>query len=363
MSVAAGSNFSVFIDEVGDVWTCGTNYQGATGEKRTNYKYRPHKITNQGESKMKMVAVGDAFSLLLTQEGTITKLGQGSIKQEEINQLGELKQVAANGDHALFLDAEGNVYVYGNNSHNQLGLLNSKNVGLERIHNLPPIEQISTGPTFTLFLDTQQQVWGCGNNDRFALGERHGNLVKQPVQIEGIPPMHHISAGCSHALFIDKEFQLWGSGSNANQMLFLDKVLANTTQPVKIDNFPGAHYAVAGQNHSLVALSANQGGNQIILVEGTNTYGQIGAASKLEINGSNWKQFGGKIGDVQFISTGANHTLVVDCNEGLCYSSGSNANGQLGIGESDNMYTPYLVENVERIYMPSTYSAKNARKA
>jgi alpha-tubulin suppressor-like RCC1 family protein len=79
-------------------------------------------------------------------------------------------KVSLGTKHSSFLNQHGDLYLFGSNSHGQLGL----NVSQTSIPTLIPWEvkiiDVSCGEDYTLFVTTDHLVYGMGKNDNGQLG-------------------------------------------------------------------------------------------------------------------------------------------------------------------------------------------------
>ena len=181
-SISAGWKHSVFLDESGTPWTCGSNYSGELG-------------------------LGDKICRK---------------EAEKIENLPTIREIYSGCTHTMFLAEDGSVWGTGINIHSELG---SKGNYVERpiqIEGLPPIQKVALGWNYSLFLDFAGGVWACGSNLDHQLGvESWRTLVTEATKVE-LPEMRSIAAGSKHSLFIDVENYLWTCGNNRSKQLGRD---------------------------------------------------------------------------------------------------------------------------------------------
>jgi alpha-tubulin suppressor-like RCC1 family protein len=90
VAISGGTNHTLGLDKDGQVWAWGSNESGATG-------------------------LGGI-------EGWVSQWTSGSIKPTKLSIPGRVVKISAGDFFNAVLDSEGNAYVWGNNSHGQLGL-------------------------------------------------------------------------------------------------------------------------------------------------------------------------------------------------------------------------------------------------
>ena len=165
IDIAAGTYFSVMVDEDGCVWVCGSNSSGKLGGAMQERKLQiPVKLEN----------------------------------------LPSINSVSAGYDHSLLLDVEGNVWAFGANGYGQLGLglSASSTVKVPTKVALPPIAEIAAGNQFSLFLDKEGFVWGCGSNANAGCLESDTVRVN-PHKILFLPKIVSISAEANGSFITD----------------------------------------------------------------------------------------------------------------------------------------------------------------
>lgn len=153
--VVSGSWFSIAFSINGDVFSWGYNRDGQLGLRNNNY------------NSPQLVEFNDC---------TIAAVSCGYY-------------------HSLFLDTEGNVYSCGRNRNGQLGLQDSAgpieqatlNIPT-KIQGLPPIVMLSHGGCHTFLLDANGEIWCFGNNSRSQLGMPSSEVKEQktPVKLNSI---------------------------------------------------------------------------------------------------------------------------------------------------------------------------------
>lgn len=237
--------------------------------------------------------------------------------------------IAAGYFHSLRINANGNLYAWGNNSNGQLGDGTQEQKSSPTLVNLPAgvkAVAVATGNSHSLAIGSDGKLYAWGNNNFGQLGD--GTIIdKSTPVLVNLPEdveLMSIAAGAYHSIAIDKNGILyaWGSnadgqlgiGSNVNQATPVAFTLPNRAFPLSIS---------AGQLHSLAI-----GSDSRLYAWGGNHHGQLGYGSKLSLN----KPMAVKLASNAYpimISAGANHSLTLTGN-GDIYAWGSNFAGQLG---------------------------------
>jgi hypothetical protein len=205
VQVACGYYHTIFLDDNGNVYSCGLNSVGQLGYTNDGGVETPRKITP-----------GTGDDLL---DKTIV-------------------QVACGWYHTIFLDDNGNVYSCGENNNGQLGYTNDGNVETPR--KITPatgddligktIVQVVCGYYHTIFLDDNGNVYSCGYNDNGQLGYTNDNIfntnVFTPKQIEPAPgddlsgkKIVQVACGSYHTIFLDDNGNVYSCGLNISGQL------------------------------------------------------------------------------------------------------------------------------------------------
>ena len=222
MPVAAGRESSYFICN-GSVWVTGSNSKGKLGVGDDHiFCHKPVQLDI--ESNIISVAAGTDFCLLLDEYGRVYKFGTIYMLEttvyypEMLENLPTIIAIFAAMNGFFLVDAEDKIWICGRNSYGGLG----KPVGLhhcqmKKLKHLRKIQQISAGEFHTLFLNNAGQVWSCGDaqNGKLGQGSMQGReRYMLPQIIPDIPPMSMVSAGRSHSMFLDVDGRVWLCGWN-----------------------------------------------------------------------------------------------------------------------------------------------------
>ena len=241
-SVSCGSDHTLIITTDSNLWSCGYNSSGqlCLGDKEDRSK--PQKTPFSNISK---ISAGYCYSLFQNNKGEIFACGSnqygecglGHFNNPQItpslilNTPLNIVQFICGFHQSLFLDSEGNVYSVGGNGHGSLGLGHNTNQNeLNKIPNIPPIKIISCVYASCYLIDFEGNLWTFGYNSYGQLG--HGNKIdiNAPRVINTLKDIQQISYGSNGYHFIAKnsQDQIFAAGYNAQGQLGT----GNTQSPV-----------------------------------------------------------------------------------------------------------------------------------
>ncbi len=132
-------------------------------------------------------ACGDAHTLLLLKNGKI--LGFGSDKLGQIGGCaliqGEVVKVACGQSHSLVLLRNGSVFAFGSNTHAQLGVPGADFVVKEPLRVPLPnvVVALSAGHFHSIVLDAEGCVFGFGSNEHNQLGMQDILMCSGPIRV------------------------------------------------------------------------------------------------------------------------------------------------------------------------------------
>lgn len=321
------------------------------------------------------VAVGDGFTLALTEDGNLWatgsndhgQLGIGNLQLQDapvlINKITafageEVTMVSADAKNAACVTADGDVYTWGSNSDGQLGrgfcIFNVTTPGRldKSLFGNSPAVMVACGADFTIILTAQGHVWTCGQNYRGQLGLNHNSDVSVPTQIDpvnfGHAPIGMIAAGSDHSMALSCDGAVFTWGWNNHTQLGLGdgstestshrdplrkaKIWIPSRVPVTAFGGAAAVFISAGSIFSMVVtadgvLWACGAGNEFRLGLGhTKLYLGFQRVGGHELFGE---------GGVRMIACGYAHSLIVAKN-GTMWSCGYGGRACLGTGKNNN---------------------------
>lgn len=181
--------------------------------------------------------------------------------------------------------------------------------------------------------------WGKNNYGQLGIGSRQ--QMSKPEPVDSGSQWLSITTGNSHTCGIKITGEaaagtLWCWGANGYGQLGADRNEETHILPYRVTADPEWILVAAGDHHTCALKS---GGT--LWCWGFNAYGQIGDGDtqnvfipkQIELNeASNWKT----------VTAGENHTCAIT-GEDTLYCWGENYNGQLGIGDTRNRLTPTAI--------------------
>ncbi|KAA0721995.1 putative E3 ubiquitin-protein ligase HERC4 [Triplophysa tibetana] len=207
--------------------------------------------------------------------------------------------------------------------------------------------QISCGDQHSMALTQEGQVfvWGKNSHGQLGLGEgRSGSQTPQHVQcLDGVP-LAQISAGGDHSFVLSLSGVVLGWGKNSSGQLGLgDTTDRHVPTIVKSLNGKKTQFISCGGEHT--AGLSKEG---TVFTFGSGVFGQLGHNSfKDEHLPRVVELWSSKVSQV---TCGRHHTLVLVASSKRIYSFGCGMQGQLGNGQMTNQSVPSLVHFPSEFY-------------
>jgi alpha-tubulin suppressor-like RCC1 family protein len=192
--IACGTQHVVVVLENGKVVSFGDNSFG-------------QQVVSVEDKFVIAVSCGDAHTLLLTREGSVIAFGSDELGQTGgAGSLANVHQVACGQSYSLALLKDGSVFAFGCNAHAQLGSPKSDCVVRVPVRlNLDSRAVfVSAGNCHSLVLDEKGDVFGFGSNEYNQLGMQEVLMCCGPVRIP-VKKATQIAAGGLHSLIITKK--------------------------------------------------------------------------------------------------------------------------------------------------------------
>jgi len=201
----AGGNHSLVLDHAGKVHSFGYGGYGQLGLNSGNNKMTPQLIAEIIDGKTIIeISAGDNYSLVLDDVGDVYSFGYGWWGQlghrdnhhinlpKKIEYLDDktIIEISAGGNHSLVLDVGGDVYSFGYNDDGQLGRGNNHNINDPKKIQIPAsaktIVAISAGSYHSLVLDNMGNVYSFGDNSAGQLGSGNNDNINDPAKTDDI---------------------------------------------------------------------------------------------------------------------------------------------------------------------------------
>ena len=312
---SAGWVHAVALRADGTLWTWGDNSNGQLGDGTTNNTQVPGQIVvtqpASAANDWKAVAAGDFHNLALKADGTLWawgnnsfgQLGDGTTTNQPVpaqivtgnpgNFDSHWVAIAAGGSHSLGLQADGTLWVWGDNGSGQLGdpsLGTGINTPVQLVNFAPPTPgynsswvAVAAGLGHSLALQADGTLWAWGSNFSGQLGNGDATLPNppdqpSPVQVAnpGTSPYVAVAAGDSHSVARQANGSLWSWGNNTSGQLGNGATdpdpFAPVPHPTPIPQITADWVALdAGGSHSVALKSAGT-----LWAWGSNATGQLG---------------------------------------------------------------------------------------
>lgn len=196
---------------------------------------------------------------------------------QKVSNLSNIKQVAVGRQVIFALKTDGTVWASGWNSQNQLGDTGPDRSTFAQIPNLTGVKQISSSMTMgglALKIDGTVWAWGSNSSGQLTTGDTTDSAT--PVQISGLTDITSVSGGSSrqsyasaYGLALKSDGSLWAWGCNDDGQLG-DGTTANKATPVK---FADAIVDMTGGGGAVYALKSDR---STLLVSGYNKVSSVG---------------------------------------------------------------------------------------
>ena len=375
VSLAAGSEHTLFVDLNGTLWAVGNNSGARLGDGTTTHRFSSVKVFDENVTA---VSTGTSHSFLIDRKGALWgwgahQDGRLGISEEAPYQSptiildANVSFVSAGHEQSMFVKKDGSLWGMGRNHYGQLG-----DGGVEDRYFTPfriveaNVTAVDVGfSQHSLFLKSDGSLWGVGRNHNGQLGD--GTTVDRNSSVQIVDAnVTAIAVGSNHSLFTKLDGSLWAMGGNGNGRLG-DGTNVDRHVPIQVVDANVTAIA-AGSAHSLFIKS-----DHTLWAMGVNTGGRLGDGTTIErrnpvqvasnvmraaagnehsiyqkLDGSLWamgRNHSGQLndgtiilrnspiefvdGNVTSVSAGNSHGLFVKTN-GSLWSVGSNNSGKLG---------------------------------
>jgi alpha-tubulin suppressor-like RCC1 family protein len=235
--------------------------------------------------------------------------------------------------HTCALDADGQVWCWGDNQFGQLGIGNFTGSPVPvLVTGLPAAAvDITTGFAHTCAVTTAGAAWCWGRALPGSYGVGDGTTTTRNAPVEVMASgAQSISAGSIHTCAVTTSggAMCWGNGGSGR---LGNGLTTNALSPVSVSVLTaGIEKITSGFNHSCALTSTGAA-----YCWGSNSNGKIGDGTTT--NRTSPVPVSGLGSNVQDLAAGGNHTCAVVSGAAQCW--GSNANGQLGKGDTASVTT------------------------
>jgi len=219
MCIAAGyESHSLAVGEDGSLWAWGNNHSGQLGLANHFSETLSHPMKLSLRNRFVSVAAGHDFSLALDQRGRLWSFGCNSKGQLGLGDwndrmiptvndfLPKIRMIEAGYAHVLVLDESGTLWSFGANSYGQLGVQDYINRNSPtKVQNLIDVQQISVGFYHNLVLGNDSRVWCFGQNNLGQLGLGHTQNQNSPHINESLHSIQNVWCGGNSSYVKDQK--------------------------------------------------------------------------------------------------------------------------------------------------------------
>jgi alpha-tubulin suppressor-like RCC1 family protein len=221
--IAAGWAHCACIDEDGKVYTFGGGAFGrlGMGSRDDILPINARPCTTLINLKVKKVALGMTFTVVLTQEGVVFTFGEnkhGQLGRESVGSLhlrpGKVEglddvsivSVAAGTEHAAAISDKGRCFTWGRGERGTLGHGHTddchKPTLVDALKKLAIVD-IACGTSHTVFITDTGTVYACGNSWVFFVGVGNVQCTFIPQCVAGPTAIRHVACGAEHTVLLE----------------------------------------------------------------------------------------------------------------------------------------------------------------
>ncbi|HFL2524695.1 TPA: RCC1 domain-containing protein [Clostridioides difficile] len=378
--IYCGVYHTLILKTNGELYGCGRNADGQLGRRISTDKLEQftlirtdttHICNNHCESYNTLV-IDSIGRLNATGQNNYNQLGLENNKTTPIESFtatnivigqGNNRYIAGGGDCTFLVKTDGKVYGIGNRLSGRFGTGSDSvaastftRIGFEfnsteiNYNDDFKIATTNINDYMSVFLKKSNgELYGVGNNTKGQLGI--GNISDHyyfyPINIRNIKD---VICGLDYTLILKTDGELLVTGDTTNQKALNTKVLL-TSEPQKfnlVNTINNVEKVVCG---SMTVFALLRDGR--LYSTGSNAYGQLGLGDDVTRD----TFFKVNIDNVKEIACGIYHTLVLT-NDGELYATGRNIEGQLGLGDNTNRntFTKVNIDNVRKVVCGAYYT-------
>jgi hypothetical protein len=338
VQVATGETHTLILYEDGTVRAFGNNKYGQLGDGTNKSSAVPVEV--EGLENVKAVYAGFRHSYALLEDGTLMawgfnemgQLGDGTTEDRNVPvriDLDNVVQLDTLGQHAIVIDGDGKVYVWGWNKDGRIipSVEDEHVLTPTLVEGLTDVKQVACGyKHFAVLLnDGAVMTWGMNDFGQLGTGDNENHF--EPVPVKELSDVQSIALGSNHCFALLENGRVMAWGDNHYGQLGIGST-DNQNEPVKIEDLKKVKGIFSGSYHSMAVTEDGK-----VYSWGRNDQGQLG------VLGSHRKPY-----EIEYlankgitdIAMGYYHSCFINEN-GSMYACGWNYYGQLGIGSVKNI--------------------------
>ncbi|XP_008207659.1 uncharacterized protein LOC100123748 [Nasonia vitripennis] len=306
IKMVGGAGHTLFLDQRGQVFSCGWNDKGQAG--------------------------------VPTCSSTFQKVE--ALSNERIT------DVACGWDSSMALTREGDVFVWGSNSHGQLGLRDVDKVSEPRklVGEVDgrKFQRISMGLRHSAIVSTDGEllVSGASNKGQLGVDLQGARCSESFLTVSDLPPVREVACAQHHTVAISRDNQLFAWGDNKHGQLGIDPQKGKiVTTAAKVENGSEVNNTsriYCGWTHTCLYSS-------VLYSWGRNSYGQLARPKDTPVSEC-WKAGVALNDDLHSISVGSEHNMALTGSSGTVLAWGWNEHGNCGTGSTQDVFRPTEVK-------------------
>jgi len=334
---SAGVFHTLAIKTDGTLWAWGRNNRGQLGLDDTKNRYLPTQVGT--DTDWERVTAGSLYTLTIKTDGTLWAWGRNNRGQLGLDdtedrylptQVGtdtDWELVDVGSDYILGIKKDGTLWAWGRNDHGQLGLGDTEDRYLPtQVGTGTNWRMVTAGSFHSLSIKTDGTLWAWGHNGWNQLGLGDAEYRYLPTQVGTDTDWERVTAGRDYTLAIKTDGTLWAWGDNYHGQLGLGDT-EDRYLPTQVSTDTDWELVVTG------SLS--------IKTDGTLwAWGGLGDAE--------YRYLPTQVGtdtDWELVVVGSDYILGIKTDNSL-WSWGGNYFGELGLGDTEDRYSPVPVKIV-----------------
>ena len=323
--LGTGANHSLAYTKNGLLFVWGNNDYGQLGNGGNVERRQLTPLMVPGQQPVEQVAPvstqGSTYQASIVRSTYETAYAELVLAQKEAT---DVLQLAGGLNHTLLLKENGDLWVWGDNSHGQLGLQDDSFYLLPQ-KLMENVRDIAAGDNFSMAIAQDRSLWVWGDNSAGQLG--FGDKVNRTKPERLVTGVQTVQGGNAHMLVVTDDNTLWVSGANSFGQLGLGEQTQEALKLTRLGTVSGTIAIAAGMNHSLAVTLTGQAWGW-----GENSDHQLSDAESRIL----WQPVQ-MLSEVRSVAAGNSASYLLRRDDTL-WTLGSNVFGQLGDGRMTSQY-------------------------